>query len=302
MSIVEEIRQNLDNGIFSCGVFVDLEKAFDTVNHKNLLAKLDHYGVRSLANDWFRAYLSNRKQMVDLCSSASSFKDVTCGVPQGSILGPLLFLLYINDMRHALKHSVVHHFADDTNLLYSHKNQNLLRKNMNSDLDSDLFQWLCANRLSLNVKKTEFIIFRPARTCLKDRVTLTLNGCKIFESTNIKYLGIILDSRLSWKHHIFELSKKLSRSVGMLYKIKNMGCDEKILLSLYYSLFQSHLSFGLVAWGSSTYAKNLFLIQKRAIRAISGLSYNDSTVDSFKNLKILTLENLYHLKLDQLLF
>ena len=231
LSIVEEIRSNLDKGLFSCGIFVDLEKAFDTVNHENLLAKLDHYGVRSVANDWFRSYLSNRKQLVDLGSGSSSLKNVTCGVPQGSILGP-------------------HHFADDTNLLYSHKNQKTLRKNVNYDL-SLLFEWLCANRLSLNVKKTEFIIFRPPRSYLKDRVTLTLNRCKIFESTKVKYLGIILDSRLSWKHHIFELSKKLSRSVGMLYKMKNLGCDDKILLSLYFSLFQSHLSYGLVAWGSS---------------------------------------------------
>ena len=131
LSIVEEIRSNLDKGLFSCGVFVDLEKAFDTVNHENLLAKLEHYGVRSVANDWFRSYLSNRKQLVDLGSGSSSLKNVTCGVPQGSILGPLLFVIYINDMRHALKFSVVHHFADDTNLLYSHKNQKILRKNIN---------------------------------------------------------------------------------------------------------------------------------------------------------------------------
>ena len=120
-------------------------------------------------------------------------------------------------MRHSLKHSVVHHFADDTNLLYSHKNQNLLRKNMNSDLEL-LFQWLCANRISLNVKILN-LPFLDQLEHVSDRVTLTLNVCKIFESSKIKYLGIILDSRLSWKHHIFELSKKLSRSVGMLYKI-----------------------------------------------------------------------------------
>ena len=176
-----------------------------------------------------------------------------------------------------------------------------MRKNINQDLEL-LFQWLCANRLSLNVKKTEFIIFRPARTSLKNRVTLTLNGCKIFESTKVKYLGVILDSRLSWKHHIFELSKKLSRSVGMLFKMKNLRCDDKILLSLYYSLFQSHLGYGLVAWGPSIYAKTLFLIQKRAIRAFSGLGYSDSTADSFKKFKILSVENLFRLKLASLMW
>ena len=244
---------------------------------------------------------SDPEQLVDLGTGTSSLKMITCGVPQGSILGPLLFILYINDMRHVLKFSVVHHLADDTNLLYSHKNQKTLRKNVNYDL-SLLFEWLCANRLSLNVKKTEFIIFRPPRSYLKDRVTLTLNRCKIFESTKVKYLGIILDSRLSWKHHIFELSKKLIRSVGMLYKMKNLGCDDKILLSLYFSLFQSHLSYGLVAWGSSSYAKNIYLIQKKAIRALSGLNFSDSTADSFKKFKILNLEKLYRLKLSSLMW
>ena len=281
LSITEEIRQNIDNGKFTCGVFVDLEKAFDTVNHKILLAKLEHYGIRSVANNCFRSYLTNRKQMVDLGNGASTLQNVTCGVPQGSILGPLLFLIYINDMRNAVKFSIVHHFADDTNLLYSNKNQKLLRNNVNIDLEL-LFQWLCANRLSLNVKKTEFIVFRPPKIGMKNRITLTLNRCKIYESPKVKYLGIILDSKLSWKHHIFELSKKLSRSVGMLFKMKNLRCDDKILLSLYYSLFQSHLGYGLVAWGPSIYTKTLFLIQKRAIRALSGLGYSDSTADSFK--------------------
>ena len=177
-------------------------------------------GVRSVANDWFRSYLSNRKQLVDLGTGTSSLKMITCGVPQGSILGPLLFILYINDMRHALKFSVVHHFADDTNLLYSHKNQKTLRKNVNYDL-SLLFEWLCANRLSLNVKKTEFIIFRPPRSYLKDRVTLTLNRCKIFESTKVKYLGTILDSRLDKRSKIKagqEVEKIRGLPVGFIFQ------------------------------------------------------------------------------------
>ena len=301
LSITEEIRQNIDNGKFTCGVFVDLEKAFDTVNHKILLAKLEHYGVRSVANNWFRSYLTNRKQMVDLGNGASTFQYVTCGVPQGSILGPLLFLIYINDMRNAVKFSIVHHFADDTNLLYSNKNQKLLRKNVNIDLEL-LFQWLCANRLSLNVKKTEFIIFRPPKISMKNRITLTLNRCKIYESPKVKYLGIILDSKLSWKHHIFELSKKLNRAVGMLYKMKKIKCNSKILTSLYYSLFQSHLGYGLVAWGSSIYAKKLFLTQKRAIRVIANLDFNESTEKSFKDFKVLSLENLYQEKLASLMW
>ena len=171
---------------------------------------------------------------------------MTCGVPQGSILGPLLFIIYINDMRFAIKHSTVHHFADDTNLLHSNKCIKSMRKEVIEDLKY-LFDWLCSNRLSLDVAKTEFIIFRPSHKHLADRVTLSLNGCKIFESSKVKYLGVLLDSRLSWKHPIFELSKKLNKAVGMLYKLRNINCDQRILLSLYYSLFQSHLGYGLTA-------------------------------------------------------
>ena len=140
--------------------------------------------------------------MVCLDGVLSSTLDITCGVPQGSILGPLLFLIYINDMHKAVKNYIIHHFVDDTNLLYSHKNPKILKKHMNEDLKL-LFNWLCANRLSLNVSKTEVIIFRPPKAKLVDRVTLTLNRTKIFESTKIKYLGVIMDSKLSWKHHIF---------------------------------------------------------------------------------------------------
>ena len=294
LSIVEEIRKNLDGKTFSCGVFVDLEKAFDTVNHAILIKKLDFYGVRGPANSWFSSYLSGRKQMVRLDDAISAPLDITCGVPQGSILGPLLFLIYINDMHKSVKHSIVHHFADDTNLLYSHKNPKILRKHMNEDLKL-LYNWLCANRLSLNVSKTEFIIFRPPRTELGQRITLSLNRNKIFESTKIKYLGILLDSRLTWKHHIFELRKKLNKAVGMIYKLKNIGCDQQILRSLYYSLFQSHLTYGLCIWGTahSDYIYKLFLTQKRAVRAIAGLDFNASTKDAFRNLQILKIHDLF---------
>ena len=118
LSIVELIRSNLDNKTFSCGVFVDLENVFDTVNHNILLSKLDHYGIRGISLEWIRTYLSNRNQCVSTNGVKSTSLKINCGVPQGSILGPLFFLLYINDMHNALDKSTVHHFADDTNLLF----------------------------------------------------------------------------------------------------------------------------------------------------------------------------------------
>ena len=166
-----------------------------------------------LLKNWFCSYLSYRNQFVSLGGVSSNYLPITCGVPQGSILGPLLFIIYINDMHNAIKFSKVHHFADDTNLLFSHKNPKILRKRVNADL-ALLFDWLCANRLSLNVGKTEFVIFRPKRSKRSERVTLKINRCTIFESNKIRYLGVILDPNLSWKHHIFELNKNFSGGLG----------------------------------------------------------------------------------------
>ena len=206
LSIIEDIRQDLDNKTYTCGVFIDLEKAFDTVNHKLLLDKLKHYGVSGTANKWLESYLSNRKERVKFNGENSEYLSVTCGVPQGSILGPLLFLIYINDMHQAVKYSKMHHFAADTYLKCSDKNDRLLKNKMNKDL-ALLFDWLCSNRLSLNVSKTEFIVFKPPKKKLETRFTLKLNRIVLYESKKIRYLGLIVDDKLSWKFHIYELRK-----------------------------------------------------------------------------------------------
>ena len=302
ISIVEQIRNNLDKKIFSCAVFVDLEKAFDTVNHIILLQKLDHYGISGSANAWIRSYLSERSQKVTVNGTTSSERSITCGVPQGSILGPLLFLIYLNDLNEALQNCLVFHFADDTNLLFSHKNSDHLHKIINQELKI-LFEWLCANRLSLNASKTEFIIFRPPKKTLVDRVTLKLNGIKIYESPKIKYLGILLDNRLTWKHHIHELSKKLSRSLGMIYKIRHF-CTPVVLRSLYFSLFNSHLSYGLAVWGNCNgiYSEKLKILQKKFVRAITFADFNAHSKPIFKNLGILKFDDLYKSQLASLMW
>ena len=302
LSITEQIKENFLNKRFSCGVFVDLEKAFDTVNHKILIMKLKHYGLGNIAISWLTSYLSNRSQKVSLNGQTSDSKTITCGVPQGSILGPLLFLIYINDMNKAIKNSQVFHFADDTNLLYSHKDQNTLKKTLNKDL-KDLYEWLCANRLSLNVAKTEFMIFRPPKMKLSGRVVLTLNRTKIHESTKIKYLGLILDPRLTWKEHINELSKKLNRSIGMLYKTREF-CPTSILKTLYHSLFNSHVTYGLPVWG---YSSDLLLdkiikAQKKAIRVITFSKYTEHVAPLLKDLNILNIKDLLYLKTASLLW
>ena len=250
--------------MYTCGIFIDLEKAFNTVNHKILLSKLDHYGIRGVANSWFSSYLSNRYQTVSTNNVTSSRQKITCGVPQGSILGPLLFLIHINDMHLSVTSSTLYHFADDTNLLCSGMTLKKLKKVMNKDL-SLLYEWLCANRLSVNENKTEFIIFRPRRHKNTERITLKFNRTQLFETVKIKYLGLILDNKLSWKPHITELCKKLSRAVGMLYKIRSY-CPLTVMRSLYFSLFNSHLSYGLLTWGNADkiHIKKITSLQKKS--------------------------------------
>ena len=302
VSIVEQIRSSLDKKMYSCGVFVDLEKAFDTVNHDILLAKLEHIGIRGVAKKWFESYLSERFQSVTIGGVSSSRLPITCGVPQGSILGPLLFLIYINDMRSSVKSSTVFHFADDTNLLCSAFSLKKLRKLLNKDLAS-LYEWLCANRLSINAGKTEFLVFRPPRHNTEIRLTLKFHQTKLFESSKIKYLGLILDNKLNWKPHIAELSKKLSRAVGMLYKIRSL-CPTSVSRSLYYSLFNSHLSYGLSVWGSAGRVDiaKIQSLQDKAIKAICKTNEPDKLAKKYYDLNILNINDQIEYQLSSLMW
>ena len=302
LSIVEGIREKLDNKTFVCGVFIDLEKAFDTVNHQILIQKLEHYGIRGIANQWFSSYLSSRRQKVRLEDTYSQYLNVSCGVPQGSILGSLIFLIYINDMRNAVKHSVVYHFADDTNLLCSDKDPSQLRLKMNDDLKK-IFEWLCSNRLSLNVSKTEFIIFNPAKKNLRERITLKLNGTTLYESSKIRYLGLIMDDRLTWKYHISELTKKLNKSIGIIFKIKKL-CSQRILMSLYFSLVHSYLNYGACVWGNAAeiHLNKVRILQKKIIRIIANAEYCDHSSPLFKELKILKFDDILKMQLACLMF
>ena len=144
--------KTIDKGIYSCGIFLYLCKAFDTVNHNILLTKLEYYGIRGVAYDWFESYLSNRKQFVSLYGTNSDYQTITCGVPQGSVLGPLLLLLYVNDMNKCSNILEFHLFADDTNLLLNNKNP---ESNLNIELEK-VSHWLSGNKLSLNIEKNKF--------------------------------------------------------------------------------------------------------------------------------------------------
>ena len=296
INITETIRSALDNNKTVYGIFVDLQKAFDTVNHEILIEKLQHYGIRGKTNDWFKSYLTNRKQFVSINGYDSDVRLLRHGVPQGSVLGPLLFILYINDLRFAIKHSNVYHFADDTNLLHINDSHKKTRKYLNFDL-KNLHKWLLANKISLNCDKTQLIIFHKTRTKLPDKLNIKLNGILLNHTHSIKYLGVFLDETLSGDQHCFELSKILARANGILAKARHYAPEE--LKSMYHALFSSHINYGSQIWGltNNAYTQKIFLLQKAALRIITFSEFRANTSPLFKENKILkfkdrvTLEN-----------
>ena len=173
LQIVNRIQGNMNKGMFSCGVFIDLQKAFDTIDHHILLQKLNHYGIRGIVNDWLYSYLVGRIQSTQIGSRFSKKEKSLSDVPQGSVRGPLLFFIYINDIHNASDKLQLYLVADDANLLYADKTLRSLETTMNLEL-SRVCQWLTANKLSLNIKKTNFVIFHPYQKRLNYEVTLKI--------------------------------------------------------------------------------------------------------------------------------
>ena len=290
--LTDRIQRSIDNGTYSCGIFLDLCKAFDTVDHKILLAKLEYYGIRGAPNDWFVSYLSNRRQFVSLSGTNSDYQPVTCGVPQGSVLGPLLFLLYINDMPKCSNILEFHLFADDTNLFLNNPSILNLETNLNVELEK-VSQWLYANKLSLNIEKTSFVVFHSPQRRIAHKLNLSISNKSVKSDNQVKYLGLIFDSNLNWKPYLHELSKKVSRGIGVLSKIRYY-VNRNILHQLYYSIIYPFLTYGLLIWGNtySTTLKPLITLQKRAIRTITFSKPDEHSEPLFKELEILKLTDL----------
>ena len=292
--ITDKIQKAIENRLYSCGIFLDLSKAFDTVNHTILIKKLEYYGIRGIAKDWFCSYLTNRKQFVSIGNAKSEEKPITCGVPQGSVLGPLLFLIYINDFHNSATDIDFHLFADDSNLFSSHKSLQTLEANLNIAL-CGVNEWLCANKLSLNIEKSNFVIFHPPQKKVNHSVNLRINNMVIEEKKSIKYLGIIMDANLNWKNHIHELSKKISRGIGLLSKLRHF-VSSHILTQVYYSIIFPYLTYGVLIWGN-TYKTNLnplIVLQKKAIRIITFSDFHAHTSPIFKELNLLKFPDIVH--------
>ena len=193
ITLIDKISQALAKGNYVLGIFLDLSKAFDTVNHSILWKKLKFYGIRGIALHWILNYLSDKSQYVEYNNDTSEMKTVTCGVPQGSILDPLLFLLYVNDIYlvSSCLYSIV--FADDTNVFLSDRDPDVLSEMMNKEL-CKLFKWLKTNKLSLNVKKTNYILFRPKHKSVPTmKIQVKIMDECIGEVQSTEFLGVVID-------------------------------------------------------------------------------------------------------------
>jgi len=300
--LTTDILNGLESKLSTLSLFLDLSKAFDTIDHGILLDKLQHYGIRGIALEWFRNYLTDRCQYVSYKGCDSKVCEIKCGVPQGSVLGPLLFIIYTNDLPNCLEYCKCLLFADDTTIFIRGHDISLLYQNLNKDL-SKLVDWFWANKLSLNLSKTNYMLFKSkspiSDTCANlDSMCIKFGNTEIEKKSHVKFLGIILDEQLNWNDHCSMIFGKLASSIYMMNAVKNF-LPRNIMTTLYYSFFYSYLNYGILLWGPSISMGNLnrfVIMQKKAVRVIKNMSYTAHTGSSFKELKILKIQDVIDLE------
>ena len=290
--LLENLHNALDKGECAIGIFLDFQKAFDTVNHGILLDKLSHYGIRGPAYDWFSSYLNERYQFVVYNGCESEHKFIQCGVPQGSILGPWLFLIYINDLPSVSNLFMPILFADDTNLFCTGRNIDSLVNEINDEM-SKVYSWVKANKLSLNIDKTNFMLFTP-KCFPRTMGNFLIDGHPITEVKETKFLGVIIDNNLKWSAHIQYTSRKISKGIGVMVKARKVF-EQNTLLSLYNSLILPYLNYCIHVWGKAydTHLNHLIKMQNKAVRLIAGVTPRTNTVTLYSELNIMPLKSLY---------
>ena len=218
--VLESVNTNLEN-LENCAIVsIDLRKAFDTLDHDILINKLYIYGIRGIALKLIKSYLSDRIQFVRYNNTDSYYNYIKCGVPQGSVLGPLLFILYINDLPNISDTFKSVLFADDTTLIFSNTSILELKNNIQFNINK-LYDWLNVNKLSLNISKTNVLLFNIRNKNININMDLNINNIKVKQVSEIKFLGVIIDCKLNWKLQLNYVSSKLSRTIAILHKVKN---------------------------------------------------------------------------------
>ena len=293
LELMEEITDASDRRKNTIGIFIDLKKAFDTIDHSLLLQKLELYGIRGQANNWIKSYLEHRQQFVKFDDTNSEYLEVLCGVPQGSILGPKLFIMYINDICNVSKLFKFILFADDTNLFCSSDNLQQLCTDVSLEL-CKLDKWFAVNKLSLNVSKTNYMLFgkNKNKNCI-----IKIKDKEIERVYVTKFLGVQIDDNFNWKNHIKVVTGKLAKSMSIIYRAKSK-LNSSSLYTLYCSLFLPYLTYCSEIWGN-TYKSNIQPIvkyQKKVIRLICNASYLEHTNPMFLNCKLLKFVDIVKLK------
>lgn len=266
---------------------------------------MEHYGFRGNVLSWFKDYLYNRKQYVYYNSSKSQLKDIICGVPQGSILGPLLFIIYVNDIINTSNILKFVLFADDTTITYSHKDIVSKLDLVNSELQ-EVNNWFKANKLSVNASKTNYMILGTAHKTAhvsSNAVHVKLDNTILERVQNTKFLGVTIDENLTWKIHIDNISKNISKGVGIINRLKHF-VPERIMYSLYCTLVLPYINYGILAWGNSCkrYLEKIFKLQKKALRMISKSHFLSHSAPIFKEYNLLNVYDTYELDMGTFMY
>ena len=286
IEFIERAIGCMDDNQTPVNIFLDLSKAFDTLDHDILLSKLNYYGITGNALQLFQTYLHNRKQYVSFNDRNSEYLYIKTGVPQGSILGPLLFIIYLNDIIKVCKifHPII--YADDTTLCATLNNfgcdNDQIEENINAELN-DVVNWLKLNRLSLNVRKTKGMLFHTPQKAV-DILNIKMDNVAIDFVDEFNFLGITVDKHLSWKNQINKIHIKISKVIGIMSKLRNV-LPSNILLLIYNSLITPHLNYGILTWGPSS--QHLYKLQKKAVRIVVRSKYNAHTDPILKTLNLL---------------
>ena len=294
---VDQVNQGIENKQYNVGLFIDLSKAFDTVDHQILIQKLKYYGVRGIALTWIENYLSERQQFVLYNNTESNILPITCGVPQGSILGPLLFLLYINDLPNICDNANFVLFADDTNILFKGPNMEQLVIDINDNMIK-IKNWFRLNKLSLNVGKTNYMLLGPKSDNVKfsNNITssISIDTVLITRVKSTKFLGVIIDEKLTWSKHIHYVTSKISKTNGILYRAKQVLCTDT-LKQLYTTLVLPYLNYCCIIWGKAAqcHLNVINIAQKKTIRNVTCSHYLAHTKPLFKMLNVMNVSTLY---------
>ena len=294
IDVVDNILEHLDKKETGLGIYLDLRKAFDTVDHDILLHKMYNYGIRGTVYDWFRSYVSNRIQYTTLQNINSTTATVTCGVPQGSVLGPLLFLIYMNDIYKAVPDINVKLFADDTNVfLFDQNSKNLSLKA--ADCLNKLNDWFTANKLSLNLTKTCYMVFSSKKD---DDIKLFLNNIEIEKVQSCKYLGIYIDDELNWQAHVNYVYNKIIKFTGILYKLRSKLSYEW-LKAIYFAFVYPHLLYGIEIYANTfiSYLDRLMKLNNKILRIIQNQHLRFHVLELYTTFNLLPLDQLYNQQL-----